>query len=396
MTASVFLTGDKIQNLYLTFGPVLFLSFLHPLVLFISFPDLLINYSTTQGGIGTSEIYNHRISMIIPVVFLSIIYGLSFFIDFFKKIVSKNLTVLFSVIGFITFLNTLYFSFYVDQRNPIIAWIYESVNKRVFARSLNSELPNDLTIGKIYKINRLERNDRECVSKIINRIPPMVSISGPDFMGGHLSTRETYAIFPANLNHSDYLIVDVFSKKLLRILELDYSLNKDFLSTVLNNPNYNIDFICGNFIVFKREQNNLSSGELNLLPVQKFKQYNERFSYGIFNGLSIVDFSFPTEINRNSYLELMFTFTRKESKSLSGVVIFTSMIHKDSGEVFQFVNYPTFVYSDIPNLDKNEYTQEKFKVKLPSYLENGDYQVFIGIDNEINSRSVYLGDILVK
>lgn len=396
MTASIFLSGDKIDNLYLTYGPVLYLGFLHPLVSLISFPDLLINYSTTQGGIGTSEIYNHRISMIIPVVFISIIYGLSFFISFFKKITSRNLSLFFSIIGGVIFLNSLYFSYYVGEKNPIFSWIVEAVNKRVFAKSIDTETLKDLGIGKVYRISPLENNDRECVSKIIDRMPPMVSISGPDFMGAHLAQRETYAIFPANISHSDYLIVDVFSKKLLRILELDYSLNKDFLSNVLNNPNYETDFVCANFLVFKKVSENAKPENFNILPVQKITNYYERFSYPIFNGFTIVDTSFPAQVSRNSYLDLMFTYTRKESKNLSGFVVFTSLVHKDSGEVFQFVNYPTFVYSDITSLGDSEYLQEKFKVKLPSYLENGEYHLFVGIDNEINTRSVYLGDINIK
>jgi uncharacterized membrane protein len=396
MTASIFLSGDKIDNLYLTFGPVLFLSFLHPLVIFIAFPDLLINYSTTQGGIGTSEIYNHRISMIIPVVFLGIIYGLSFFINFFKKITTKNLNIIFTFIGAVLFINSLYFSYYVGEKNPIFSWVVEAINKRVFAKSIDLEDIKDLSVGKVYRISPLENNDRECVSKIIDRMPPMVSISGPDFMGGHLATRETYAIFPANLNHSDYLIVDVFSKKLLRILELDYSLNKDFLSTVLNNPNYETDFVCANFLVFKKVSETAVPESLNKLPVQKISNYDEKFSYQIFNGLTLVDSSFPSEVGRNSYLDLMFTYTRKESKNLSGFIIFTSLVHKESGEVFQFVNYPTFVYSDITSISENDYLQEKFKVRLPAYLENGDYHLFVGVDNEINTRSVYLGDINIK
>lgn len=396
MTASIFLSGDKLDNLYLTFGPVMFLSFLHPLIILIAFPDLLINYSTTQGGIGTSEIYNHRISMIVPVVFIGIIYGLSFFINFFKKITSKNINIVFSIIGGLIFLNSMYFSYYVGEKNPIFSWIVEAVNKRVFAKTIDLEDISNLKVGNVYRISPLENNDRECVSKIIDRMPPMVSISGPDFMGAHLAQRETYAIFPANLNHSDYLIVDVFSKKLLRILELDYSLNKDFLSTVLNNPNYETDFVCANFLVFKKVSENAAPQSLNILPVQKISDYNEKFSYPIFNGLTIVDSSFPTEASHNSYLDLMFTYTRKESKNLSGFVIFTSLVHKDTGEVFQFVNYPTFVYSDITSLADKDYLQEKFKVKLPNYLENGNYHLFVGIDNEINTRSVYLGDIDIK
>lgn len=400
-TASIFTSGDKLDNLHLTFGPVGYLSFLHPLVISIAFPDLLINYSTTQGGIGTSEIYNHRISMIIPVVFLAILYGISFFQKFFslilvKEVYKKFLSLSISVLGLLIFLNNIYFSMYVGEKNPIFSWIVEAVNKRVFAKTTELDKIKNLEVGKVYRISPLENNDRECVSKIIEKIPPLVSVSGPDFMGAHLSQRETYAIFPANLNHSDYLIVDVFSKKLLRILELDYSLNKDFLSTVLNNPNYDINMVCANFLVFKRNSEKLDVSDRNLLPIQKLLNVKEDFSYEIFNGLYLVKSDFPKNLNLDTYLDMRYTYKRKESKNLNGFNLFTTMIHKDTGETFQFVNYPTFVYTDISGLNPDIYLEEKFKVKLPSYLEIGHYHIFVGMDNGINTRSLYLGEVSVK
>jgi uncharacterized membrane protein len=115
-TASVFLSGDKIDNLYLTFGPLMYLSLLSPLILFIAFPDLLINYSTSQGGIGTSEIYNHRISMIIPVLFLSVIFGVSFLIRFLNHYFDKKYSnYVASILGVLIFANCFYFSNNVSE-----------------------------------------------------------------------------------------------------------------------------------------------------------------------------------------------------------------------------------------------------------------------------------------
>ena len=58
---SVVFGGDKLDNFVKTFGPLGFLSFAGPQMLATAVPDLLINYGTTAGGIGTSEISNHRI-----------------------------------------------------------------------------------------------------------------------------------------------------------------------------------------------------------------------------------------------------------------------------------------------------------------------------------------------
>ena len=393
-TASIFISGDKLDNLFLTFGPLMYLPFVHPATLVIAFPDLLINYSTSQGGIGTSEIYNHRISMIIPVLFISIIASLSFikrFLSYFWKDTYVKASLYF--IAAALFVTNLYFSNYVGEKNPIFSWIVEAVNKRVFAKSDTQVINKNLKIGDVTRLTPLDENDRECVRRIIDDIPPIVSVSGPDFIGSHLAQRETYSIFPAGKSTSDYIVIDIYSKKLLRILELDYSLGKDFISDVFASKNYKLDFVCGNLMVLKKDSSaNKSNEARELLPVQRFGSYQEKVNYEIYNKLTVVDFDFSRTIQANSPMDLKYVYQMKSSKNLDGFVLFTSLVNKNSGEIFQVVNYPTFVFSDISNFRQDKFYEEKFKIIIPSYLEKGTYMVFVGMDNKINTRSVYLGD----
>lgn len=394
-TAAVFLSGDKLNNLYLTFGPLLYLPAIYPLFLFISFPDFLINYSTTQGGIGTSEIYNHRISMIIPVLFVSIIFGISFlkrFLGYFLK--EKYINTSISLLGFLIFVNCFYFSNYVGEKNPIFSWIISAVEKRVFAKTDTSVLKKDMKVGDIVRVDPLENNDRECVRKILDRIPPKVSVSGPDFMGSHLSQRETYAIFPAGKNTSDYLIVDIFSQKLLKILELDVELNRDFVQDTLKDRDYDLEFICANLLVFKKHAGEkLVSTPNDLMPFQIYKSYKENYNFPIFNDLVLVDFKFNSKMKINSLSEVSYVFTKKGSKSLSGFVSFTTLVHEETGNIFQFANYPSYAYSSLNSWEEGKYYSENISFIIPSYLEKGNYYLFVGIDNKINSRSAYLGEV---
>ena len=78
---SVLFGGDKSENLRQTLEPMGYTSLLYAPLFILALPDLLINYSTTAGGIGTSEIINHRISMIIPILFISSIYGVRYLSD---------------------------------------------------------------------------------------------------------------------------------------------------------------------------------------------------------------------------------------------------------------------------------------------------------------------------
>lgn len=397
-TSAIFISGDKLENLKLTYGPVLFTPILAPLIFLISFPDLLINYSTTQGGIGTSEIYNHRISMIVPVVFLAVIYGFGFLSKFLKHFIYEKYVKIVLIIFSISILTSnVYFSVYVGEKNPLYAWIIEAVNKRVFAKTDDKFYNKNLKFGEVVRLSPLDQNDRECVRKIVDSIPPLVSVSGPDFMGSHLSKRETYAIFPAGSSKADYVIIDIFSRKLQRILELDYSLNKDFTSNALGSDEYYLDKICANLIVLKRKTQFTPREDIKVQPFQSYLSYKEKYDFEIYNSFTLVDFSVPKVANLGSTVDLSYVYKRKEQrKSLDGFNIFTTFINERTGDMFQVINYPSYVFSELNSYKTGVYYEEKFQISMPDYLDSGSYKVFVGIDNKINTRSVFLGTIELK
>jgi len=397
-TSSIFLTGDKPDNIYFTFGPLAFLSFLHPLIILVAFPDLLINYSTTQGGVGTSEIYNHRISMIIPVVFISMIYGVGFLQKFLKNFFyERYLKIAVSVLGVVLFLNNVYFSMYVGQINPLFAWLTESISKRVLAKSDTNLIKRDYRAGDKVSISPYIENDRGCVNKILQIIPEGVSVSGPDFMGSHLAQRETYAIFPAGKSTSDYLIVDIFSKKLLTILELNYSLNRFFIQDVFKSKDYSLEFSCSNLMVFKKIKDPIiENQDLHLSPVQTFNTFEKDFEYEIYRDVYLVKSSFDKEVSPSGILNINNVYLKKNSPSLSDFNIFTTLVNKDSGEMYQFVNYPTTIFKNLSQFDRDKFYEEKMQVKIPSYLEGGKYMIFVGLENRIRTQSIYLGETEIK
>jgi hypothetical protein len=94
--------------------------------------------------------------------------------------------------------------------------------------------------------------------------------------------------------------------------------------------------------------------------------------------------------------KVSYVFTKESSKSLSGFVSFTTLVNKDTGNIFQFANYPSFAFSTLNSWEEDKFYSEEIKFVVPSYLEAGTYYLFVGVDNKINSRSVYLGDINLK
>lgn len=390
---SVIFDGDKINNLKQTFEPVGYFPLANPALLAVALPDLLINYLTTAGGIGTAEIYNHRISMIIPIIFLSIIYAVSLAASFVSKNSKSGKKLIQTVLCVIILLLNLKST--IDYNNPVYLWLNQAIRKRLssiaFAKT-NSVIgrKEDLNIGDVFKITPLENKDRECANKIVKMIPANASVSGPDYLGAHLAQRETYAIFPALYNQANYVIVDVFSKKILTILDIDLNLVKDVVGWIVEDPNYELELGCGNLFVFK---NIGQHGKSVLLPIQEKYKYDEVYNYEIFQTLTLVDYSIPNELKKGDLNTVKLVYTKRESNSLNDYILFMTFINTDTGEIYQFANLPTFGLTQPKDFTRGRYYIEELAVRAPAYLSSGKYKAFIGMYNNVRTRSIYLGDI---
>lgn len=397
----VFFGGDNIENFQMTLGPVGFTSFFHLPLLLVAFPDFLINYATTAGGIGTAEIYNHRISMIIPIVFISSIFGVGVLSRLLGRLVDRQKysfspTAFFAVIlaGYVLFMNikTTY-----EYQNPVFLWLTQAIQKRVpqvFAKTI--EVDEDLSlleVGDRLRFSPLEDKDRECAQKIVEMIPDGASVSGPDYMGAHLAQRETYAIFPALYNSADYVIVDVFAQKVARILDTDVSLIRDVVGDIIRNADYELNTSCSNLFVFEKASQKRDSF---LLPLQERYEFDEKTDLEIFESLTIVDYNIPTELQRGEKYPANFVYVKRENNSLDGYVLFSTFVNADTRESFQFANLPAFGITKLQSWSEDKYYLENIEIKIPEFVSPGEYKFFIGIDNKIRTRSIYLGDVSVK
>ncbi len=386
--------GDKADNFRRTFEPLVYVPFLSPMILVLAIPDLLINYATTAGGIGTSEIYNHRVSMIVPVLFIASIFGVFYISKLFEtssikmKYKFKSTAVTLSILILLANIYTSY-----TYNNPVYQWLTQSVLKRlVFAKSDIDLIKKDIKVGEIVRLSRLENKDRECAQKIVKSITEDVSISGPDYLGAHLSLRETYAIFPALYKEADYVIVDVFSQKILRILDADLTIVRDVTGDVLKNPNYKLSASCGNLFVFKKVG---LHDKVQLLPLQEINNYFEKYNYEIFQSLFVVDYDLPTKFVRDDIAKIRLVYTKRDNNSLNDYVLFTTFVNKKTGELYQLANLPSFGLSKLGDWAEDKYYSENLEVVLPLSIESGDYMVFVGLSNNVRTRSLYLGDISV-
>lgn len=395
---NILFAGDKLDNFNKTFAPVLFLPFLAPQILITAIPDLLINFATTAGGIGTSEISNHRVSMIIPTVFLSIIFAMGTLSKYSSRLLPKKrvkIKHLAWVMATAVFVSNIYTTY--TYNNPVFLWLTQALSKRIssiayakFDREVG--LKENLKLGDRFRISGLENKDRECAQIIMAMIPNDASISGPDYLGAHLAQRETYAIFPALYSKADYVIVDVFSQKIMRILDSDVSLVRDVVGDMITNPNYRNVASCGNLFVFKKDAPQQKSLKF---PMQERFKYSVDQNLEIFEELFLADFTLPQKVTRGASSEAVFVY-RKESKKPDEYVIFSSFINSETGEIYQSANIPSYGLVNIKDWAESHYYIESIDLTIPPAVDPGNYHVFIGMTNNIRTRSIYLSDMEIK
>ena len=387
----VFFGGDKLDNLRRTFEPVGYLPLAFPQILIISAPDFLINYLTTAGGIGTSEIYNHRVSMIVPVIFLSVIYAVAFL----SKLINKKWALYF--LSALVLGTNIYTTF--SYNNPVYLWLTQAVKKRLavniaYAKS-DTEIyqRTDLKVGEVFRLSPLEDKDRECAQKVIAMVPPTASVSGPDYLGAHLGLRETYAIFPALYKEADYVIVDVFSRKILTILDADVTLVRDVVGDLVKDETYQLETGCGNLFVFRKVN---AHSKDPLLPLQEKFNYPEKMNFEISQTLHVVDYTLPKEFIRSVPDNAKFVYIKRNNNSLDDYVLFMTFINNRTGEIYQVGNLPSFGLQQLKEWSEDVYYIEDIELVLPGYLDTGSYKAFIGMSNKIKTRSMYLGDVEVR
>ncbi len=387
--------GDRIDNLRQTFEPVAYLPFAYPPLLVISMPDFLINYLTTADGVGTGEITNHRISMIVPILFVSSIYAIGWLSNFLGK-TAKNEKLIKPTIVFLSLVMVAFgikTSYEFD--NPVYLWLDQAVKKRVFAAASDVEQAwkGNLKVGDVVALTDLDNKDVDCSQKIVDLIPDDVSVSGPDYLGAHLSMRKTYAIYPALYNQADYVIVDVFSRKISTILNVSDSIVKDSTFNLLKSKNYDLMAGCGNIFVFKRVP---FAQKSELLPQQQRFDYPAKYEFGIINGAFVSDFSIPSEAVRNVPVDLKVVFYKKDSTTLDGFVSFLSFLNVETGEVYEIADLLSYAIDSPAEWDSEKYYIENINITFPSFLEPGKYRAFIGMFNKVKTRNIYLGDIDIK
>lgn len=150
---------------------------------------------------------------------------------------------------------------------------------------------------------------------------------------------------------------------------------------------------CGNLYLFKQGEPRERS---SLLPIQERYQYQEKYDFGILDLLEIVDFEIPGDVERENLYKGKIVYKKSTNDGMDSFIIYMTYVNKKTGDIFQVANLPSFAVLRPMDWTKNLYYLEEIDIALPSYVEPGDYHLFLSLSNKIKMRSMYLKDMVVR
>jgi hypothetical protein len=75
---------------------------------------------------------------------------------------------------------------------------------------------------------------------------------------------------------------------------------------------------------------------------------------------------------------------------------FVSLVNLETDELYQVANIPSFGLSNLADWSEGLYYEEQINLAVPKFVEPGKYRAFVGITNQIKTRSVFLGEVEIK
>ncbi|HEX8966216.1 MAG TPA: DUF2079 domain-containing protein [Patescibacteria group bacterium] len=218
-TASLLFARDRLVYLFEIFMPVGFLSFVAPLFLIFTGPDMAINLLSNNSQLH--QIFYQYTAVILPFIFISAIHG----ILYIRKVLPKIPLFSFGLYILITTIFSAYFF------GPL-----------PFTRDPNTDM---FTKPLPYA---------QSIDAFLTTIPLQYSVAATNNVGSHLSHREKIFTIPVGIDQADvlvFLLNDKFAQPSL-------AAQKEIVKNLQKDKRYVELFNHGDFIVFKKKQDKLA------------------------------------------------------------------------------------------------------------------------------------------
>jgi uncharacterized membrane protein len=213
-TLTTIFSINRLGYLAQLFIPLGFLSFLSPIFLLFTAPDLLINLLSNNSGLR--QIYYQYTATITPFIFISAIYTVKNIMKLFPKISKKYI---YAYLLLFTFSSAYFFGPLPGARNPSIE-MFTSPQK-----------------------------NKAAINSVLAGIPEGYSVAATNNLGAHLSHRQVIYTIPIGIGKADvivFLLNDKFAQPSLKA-------QKIIANNLKHNKNYVEVFEKDDFVVFKKK-----------------------------------------------------------------------------------------------------------------------------------------------
>lgn len=351
-TFSIIFQNGRLAYLWQLFSPLGLLSFVSPLFLIFTLPDLIINLLSNNSQLH--QIYYQYSATITPFIFIAAIYATKDIKKLFSKI-NDNILILYLL--FASLFSAYYFG-------PIIGSKYASLDMLIFPQT-----------------------NADVIQSFIERIPPKYSIAATNNIGSHLSHRQKIYTIPIGIDQADivvFLLNDKFAQPSLAAqIEIANKMKKD--------KNYIEIFKEGDFIVF--EKRNLyiqlppKTNKVKLSPISiPTLQHRDYIEGDIIIENSVL-------INKN-YDEFLISYS-SDGLKLYGLMTIPKSPKPEKGYPVVIVNHGYINPKDYSTTNSYKnivsyFASRGYLVLKPDYRGNANSEV----DNEALMRFSYPIDVL--
>lgn len=364
LTLNLVFSKENIETYNKLFLPVGYLPLASPIIFMAAVPEIAIQVLTGDPTVFSIE--NHRLLITIPIFLIAIIQ----FFKFTDKR-SKAISLIFSF--FLVFLNLVLAYFY---KNPLIYPYYDKVFQKVLANSTSPiEFYNDIR--------------KPCAQFIVDDAKAYDYVSSPQPLGAKTSNKKYNALFPAGLDKADYVIADIYARKLVDFMDISTKYNKIAVQKLLETEHVTLQYSCDRFFVLTKSPSPKDLGEITedteQNPLLKQNLLDKSYVYG---------FKFE-EVGEEKY-RFEYKYKIGDESDRKSLFAYTVLVPTDGGETITFVHFPSFYINTLNDFPVDTHLKETVIYNLPSIYKSTPkkYDVYFGIGNrEMNEENVLVGEI---
>jgi len=222
--------------------------------------------------------------------------------------------------------------------------------------------------------------------EVLELIPSDASVSVPNYLGAYTATREGNALFPANYNSADFIVVDLFTPQFVRDLgNLEVNLIiPDLTKNLILDSSYSLIYSGGGIVVFERLEND---DPVMLLENSNFDYESDGFIEFGNLGMRLYGRQIPERVEVGRNVSFVYHWAKSAENNFKRVLI-TTLINKSTGQVYQEVHLPSFALSEIKDWNIGELRKETFEMKIPKSIRGGEYEVFAGVKSIVGESII--------